>query len=270
MIRLQKAGITKRENFTNRINNIKFIAGLDRVNYSFANPAPLLNIRTINNEIISISYPGKETTASTPKIWDFRPILRVNNIFMKDLTFGDIWHSIGNFINSFNLIDRPRVSILLSRIFYKVAFYNSHLNNNNLLIFDKNLLNPAELQLFDYPINTLDQIGGNLTVSLESFILFNDLLCLNEDCKYFYIKNLKEERNITNILLFNEYDDLKNNVSWESSSGRINTFLTHINYILHLGGIIPLHTILECASRGQGIFPIQNNQNLIDILNQPI
>lgn len=269
MITLQKAGVRVEDNFMKRVQNIKFIAGLNRQNYSFSNQAPLLNLKNINNEVVSILYPGKETTANTPKIWDFRPIISINNntIIMKDLTFGDIWYSIADFINQFNIQDRHKISILLARIFYKVAFYMTH-TNNNLLIFDRNLLTQEEIQLFNYPINTFDINDNPILISLDSFITYNDLLCLNEDCKYFYIKNLKEQRNITNILQFNTYDELKRNISWEASSGRINTFLTHINYIMHLAGYVPIHMILETASRGQGIFPIQNNQNLINLLNQ--
>lgn len=267
MITLQKAGVSSENNFMKRIHNIKYIAGLNRQTYNFFNQAPILNLKTVNSETISILYPGKETIARTPKIWDFRPIITTNNTIMKDLTFGDIWYSIANFINSFQ--NSHKAAILLARVFYKVAFYMSH-SNSNLLIFNKDLLDIEEKELFNYSINTFDIQGNPLTISLDSFITYNDLLCLNEDCKYFYIKNLNDQNNVQNILNYNNYIDLRNNISWEASTGRINTFLTHINYIIHLAGYVPTHIILESASRGQGIFPVQNNQNLIDLLNQPL
>lgn len=128
MITLQKAGVREEFNFMKRVYNIKYIAGLNRLGYTFYNPAPPLNLKTINNETISIIYPGKETiprtATSIAKIWDFRPIITINNTIMKDLTFGDIWWSIGDFINSFQK-DSHKVAILLAKIFYKVAFYMS-------------------------------------------------------------------------------------------------------------------------------------------------
>lgn len=94
MITLQKAGVREEFNFMKRVYNIKYIAGLNRLGYTFYNPAPPLNLKTINNETISIIYPGKETiprtATSIAKIWDFRPIITINNTIMKDLTFGDI------------------------------------------------------------------------------------------------------------------------------------------------------------------------------------
>lgn len=272
MITLQKAGVREEFNFMRRVYNIKYIAGLNRLGYTFYNPAPPLNLKTINNETISIIYPGKETiprtATSIAKIWDFRPIITINNTTMKDLTFGDIWWSIADFINSFQK-DSHKVAILLAKIFYKVAFYMSH-TDNNLWLFNKDLLSREERELFNYPINILDTQGNHIPISLDSFITYNDLLCLNEDCKYFYIKNINDNNNVTNILYFNNYIDLKNNISWEASTGRINTFLTHINYIIHLAGYVPTHIILESASRGQGVFPVQNNQDLINLLNQSL
>lgn len=104
-------------------------------------------MKTINNETISIIYPGKETiprtATSIAKIWDFRPIITINNTTIEDLTFGDIWWSIADFINSFQK-DSHKVAILLAKmIFYKVAFYMSH-TDNNLLLFNKDLLSREE------------------------------------------------------------------------------------------------------------------------------
>ena len=76
MIQIQKAGKNTEENFLKRILNIKFFASLKRDNLCFkTNNTKSLEIYRTTNEIVKIIYPGKESASSTPKPWDFRPIL---------------------------------------------------------------------------------------------------------------------------------------------------------------------------------------------------
>jgi len=286
IIALQKAGVSTGENYKRRVVNINFFASLDRNKYTYTSPAPSLKMYTAQSgEEIYVVYPGKESNSNrqSPKPWDFRPILEKNGIRMKDLSFGEIWQFLSDFIQSNNRTKNQN-AILLARLLYKTAFLHLHkldttsnffkassLKGQNRKFYVFNIQCPNftknEKEILREAINVIDVNGNPMTISIESFIVYNDFLCSNEDCKYFYRKNknLKTaqselEKHIKNINGIKKYRGL----NWESSAGRINTILTHINFLVYLAGGKDIFNLLEEASRGQGIFPVSNNQLLIN------
>ncbi len=193
MISLQNAIKTSGVNFKKRVKNIKFFAALDRTELEYGVNEKNPEVFSIGTESVSIKYPGKETKGWN--LWDFRPILKVGEKTIKNLSFGDIWRAIDKFVNSIPDISKQEASILLARILYKVTYFNTHTETNNeiyyadeninplsntLYVFDKTKLSESEQSLFSHSI----EVDGE-NISLESFIVYNDLLCSNEDSKYF-------------------------------------------------------------------------------------
>lgn len=76
-------------------------------------------------------------------------------------------------------------------------------------------------------------------VSLEAYLIYNDLLVQNEDCKYFY-RDTKIKKD-----------------TWNSNSGRYNTLLSHISVIEYLQGRISFSEIMTRFQRGMGVAPIR-------------
>ena len=293
MITIQKSRKTRvsdADNVKRRVENIIFFASLDRRGLSFNGITKSPVLYNINNEIISFIYPGKESDGWNK--WDFRPILKINNSQMKDLSFGEVWKMLDTFVNSFQEEEKQNVIILLSRILYKVAFLQCHDRVNNELyngtenvniaekhihIFNKNLLNEDECELLSNELESTDINGNPLNISLESFIIYNDLLCCNEDSKYYYREYLDKDklpkpdnRVPSEILNFDIDIHPKRNIKWSADVGRINTFLTHINVLKTIfDDRDPYDLLYDCAIK-RGVFQIKNDEDLITFLNQNI
>jgi hypothetical protein len=75
-------------------------------------------------------------------------------------------------------------------------------------------------------------------VSLEGYLLYNDLLVQNEDCKYYY------------------RDTVDKGKDWNFKTGRINTLLSHISVIEYLQGSITFSEIMMRFQRGMGVAPL--------------
>lgn len=282
MMILQKAGKTNTLNFTKRATNIKFFASLPRVGLTYGINETNFPLYLVNGiEDISIQYPGKESVGTFPKPWDFRPILKKNSARMKNLSFADIWNYINAFIkNENNKEIQKRHLILFSRIFYKLAFLMCHdiqtINGATFYKFNKQLLNTEEQALLNMEIQVYDDNSNPFNITVESFIIYNDLLCTNEDCKYFYISyfdklgvlkdNTKKPSDIIGFNLLNINTRL---INWQSTVGRINTSLTHINVLKSMHDEDMFH-LLALSIQLRGIFNIKNDENLITFLNQNI
>ena len=258
MIYIQSATKTS-DNFLKKFKNIQFFASLDRQDLTIKEPI----IYKLANEEISIIYPGKESTGWN--VWDFRPVLKTNNgITMKDLTFGEIWTSMDAFVKNIDSMSTQKATILLARIFYKLAFLQCHqetdkdeefcFNGNNLNFlkkvlqkFDINKLTSDEKKLFDYDVITIDSNMNQLIISLESFIIYNDLLGCNEDSKYFYAEYLKKTEKTKNEIekIQLELDEIEitnsnNDAVRKKLEKKIETRLRKIETIIHPDSISSL------------------------------
>ncbi len=278
MITLQKAGKTATNNFSNRVTNIRFFAGLNREGLSYNQNTKNPVVYSTQNESVSFIYPGKETLGWYQ--WDFRPILDTNGRRMKDLSFKEIWEIFDTFVNSYQNEERQRKIVLLSRILYKTAFLQCHRrtnesffdeNNENINIdsrhiylFDRESLREDEQELLSSEVITTGIDGLEMTISIESFIVYNDILCCNEDTKYFYRQYQPLDNRLPNEIL---NEPLPRNLKWLSSTGRINTFLTHINVLKNLhDGDTPYRLLADSALK-RGVFQINNDVSLIEFLN---
>lgn len=266
-IEMKNANKSFEENFMRRVKNIQFFASLDRNGLKIDDK--ILKIYSTANEDISIIYPGIETERGNE--WDFRPYLQVKNTStsIKDLNFNEIWQSFNNLYE--NILDNKEF-VIFARILYKTAFLQCHKRteikkNEFLYVFSQEELDDEEKSILNKTIKIKMLDGNELDISLESFIIFNDLLGANEDCKYFYLgtksKKNTAKRNIKNpneITQFHTYDVLRKKIYWANHSGRINTFLTHLHYLLYIStNKIKSHNILYEAISGQaGVFPVDS------------
>lgn len=263
----QKKGKTA-ESTKKRITNIEFCKSIDRLGLKYnETEQQLLMYTTKFGENILIQYPGKESENSNSKPWDFRPkLLKADGTYMKDLSFSDIWDTL---YESFNHLDNKDFILrALATELYKIAFmigydyYQSfqskaanyyHFTNSFSKLFYKHIEKPV--YLYQPNRQLLNLLEGNyhngLGISWEAFLVYNDLLAYNEDCKYFY---------------HGEYNTpKKDGLDYISTgTGRINTILTHISIIGFILNDIKFSDILVKASRTRGIAPASNKE--LDII----
>lgn len=234
-----------------KLKNIQAFSGLSRaaLKYGHAERKLLLYV-TQNNEKIYIQFPGKETINSNEnkiRPWDFRPKVEMaDGSTMKDLLFSEIWDDL----SLMNETDKDILAKLAS-IFFKMAFMAEHkLSQESYEYYDINIANDMIINhdvisfewykpSFDLlQLRNIEGIIGKIRgVSLEAYLVFNDLLAQNEDCKYYY-KSV-------------ELDGKK----WDYTSGRRNTLLSHISVIAYLQGHITFSQIMERFQKGMGVAP---------------
>lgn len=236
-----------------REHNVQAFSSLQREGLAFGlKERRLLIHATSAGEKVFIQYPGKETVSSNPdkiRPWDFRPKLQLaSGEFMKDLSFPDIWDDLSTMRNT-----DANILAVLASIFFRMAFMEGYvaLTSNDLPFED---ISPSDGRVIDrgtlsfscmmpsFPLTLLDEIqrvtGLIRGASLEAYLLYNDLLVQNEDCKYYY-RDVIQSRRI-----------------WNSKVGRHNTLLSHISVIEFWQGKITFSQIMQRFQRGMGVAPV--------------
>lgn len=231
--------------------NIQAFSELQREGLEFRKIERKLYIYdTKNNERIWIQYPGKETLNGKP--WDFRPKMSIQNgkNTLPDLAFPDIWDDLAE-IQTGN----SEVLSVLAAILFRMAFMVGYKKKTKVCQFEdvnietKQIINIGHLEHSFYVpeldekivIELQNQIGYLRGASLEAYLLYNDLLAQNEDCKYYY------------------RDIYEKGVKWNSSVGRRNTLLTHLSVIEYIQGGAKFSEIMNRFQKGRGVAPITLN-----------
>lgn len=242
--------------------NIEWIKDLERGDLAHKENEKAIHIRkTAHGEDVFIQYPGKESM-NGKRPWDFRPKLcnpdNNTNKYLKDLSFRDIWDVIIGIINN-PIQKKEDIGSLLAITFYRMAFMLDHKYDETskkrkviYLRFDdegscskEEHLEDFDRTFFEYfpPEHILDifadlkiEIDG-MEISLEAFLLYNELLAWNEDCKYYYRNHHEKDG------------------KWLQGIGRVNNLLSHISIIGFLLGKIKLSEMIMQFSRGQGVGP---------------
>lgn len=256
--RLQKA--RKTQPWTEkRFENIRWIENLDREKLEFETREVRLRLKTTQaGEQVFIQYPGKESKASTRRTtvrpWDFRPKLRLaNGDFAKDLSFYDIWDAIYQNMSAKNCPEN--LGAILGIVFYRMAFMVDHaeqkISASRIEIESGKEGKSVGLEcppvwFYTPPSDALKIIGDKqlwAKMSFEGFLLYNELLAWNEDCKYYY--RAVEEKN----------------EKWKADgTGRVNTLLTHLSVVGFHEGKIPLATLLAGFSQNRGVSAANEEQ----------
>jgi len=252
-----------------RMMNIEWIKDLERGDLAHKKNEKAIHIRrTTSGEDLFIQYPGKESmNKKRPRPWDFRPKLckpdDTAEKYLKDLSFKDIWDVIIGIIND-PMQKKEEIASLLAITFYRMAFMLDHKydetskkrkvlylefndkgscsKEEHLEVFERGFLeySPPEYILDNFP-NLKIEIDG-MKISLEAFLLYNELLAWNEDCKYYYRNQFEK------------------NSGWLKGIGKVNNLLSHISIIGFLIGKIKLSEMVMQFTRGQGVGPATNKQ----------
>jgi len=242
--------------------NIEWIKDLERDCLTHKENEKAIHIRkTAYGEDLFIQYPGKESM-NGKRPWDFRPKLCKlddnTDKYLKDLSFRDIWDVIIGIIND-PIQKKEEIGSLLAITFYRMAFMLDHKYDETskkrkvlYLRFDdegscskEEHLEDFDRTFFEYfpPEYILDNLPNlkieidEMKISLEAFLLYNELLAWNEDCKYYYRNHHEKDG------------------KWLQEIGRVNNLLSHISIIGFLLGKIKLSEMIMQFSRGQGVGP---------------
>jgi hypothetical protein len=250
-IRMTYTRQTKIKSLENRTNNILAFSKLDKSGLVYNESERMLLLHVTScGEKIYIQYPGKETISSNPekiRPWDFRPKLQLyDGCFMKDLSFPNIWDDLAEMQTA-----NEEVLSVLAAIFFRMAFMEDYRKESKIYqYFDYDISSGEVLSsgsiLFSwvkpyFPVNILSQLQQLINpirgASLEAYLIYNDLLVQNEDCKYYY------------------RDVIQRSTIWDSKVGRYNTLLSHISVIEYLQGKITFSEIMTRFLRGMGVAP---------------
>jgi hypothetical protein len=270
---IQNSGITG-DSYEKRLKNINFIKKLKRKGLRYKDKEKLILITTTAaGEEIYIQYPGKESRRENERKapWDFRPKiipkkhqlaksnLKVNkvgdfeDIFLKDLSFNDIWEMIFELLTRYKQ-SKVEIAELFAIFLYRMAYmldskeispgktnaiYLTY-NDDKITNVERKKENIGRRLKYSPPplaLKKLNKLVGSkiANMSIEAFLIYNDLLAWNEDCKYYYRKVEK------------------GNNRWLNKTGRINTLLSHISVIGFSLKKINLITLVMKFVRGNGV-----------------
>jgi len=207
--------------------NIEAFKNLDRKGLEAQVLERRLHLYTTEfGEKVYIQYPGLESKVNGERVkpWDFRPeVQNKEGEWMKNQSFSDIW----NEIDKFSRVDDSYLS-LIAALFIRCSFLldtkyvEEDYNYEDIDKTTNKIVNRGKIRLkwykltldeecIDYLSKKIKKVAGNF--SMKSFLLMNDLLCQNEDCKYYY------------------RDKIQKHGEWNPKVGRHNTYRTHVSII---------------------------------------
>lgn len=241
-----------------RLENIEFIKNLPRNNLKYAqNEARILIHETKKGEKIYIQYPGQESErpGKNHRPWDFRPKIISDNKEKKDYTFGEIWGLIHNLFRFDFKNDDIYYLELIACEFYRIAFMldyeeldptasyiSENIHNDSryeIIVHNKFHRYTPRYDIIEKIENRFPNIDG---MSWEAFFCYNDLLALNEDCKYYYSK-------LPNTSEASEYI--------KAGTGRLNTIRTYLFILSFIEGNYSLQKLIDSFHRVK-MCPISN------------
>lgn len=248
----------KRNGDSKRVENVNAFSNIDRSGLERgSNERMMLLYTTLRNEKIYIRYPGKETINSKPdkvRPWDFRPkAKRIDGTYIDDLAFLDIWSDLEHLHN--RLSDENIAK--LSALFYRaILMKDTSLVTQNCELVDIDVVNDEreipngterlvwnKINLPRDIIEEINNIIGDIRgLSFEAYLYYNDLLCQNEDCKYYYKAVHVDHK------------------TWNKTVGRKNTFLTHLLILAFLKNQVELIYLAEKFIRGKGVGPLDESK----------
>ena len=265
----ENAGKTS-ESTKRRKINIDFINSLPLDGLSYSKEERLLHLYTTSSgEKLFLQYPGKESIREkNQNLRDFRPkVLSSENL--RDLSFGDVWATFFDTLKSNAVTDASytrAIDYLILLLFKSAYLINFDIVKNpqletyklrdNVLIEKKPLKYTYPILLFPTKSHStifeyIQRALGNLCeMSVEAFVLYNDILAWNEDCKY-YNRGIAKGK------------------SWSNGTGKPNTLLTHISVLAYIRGELGLSTVLSRFIRTRGV-SVPTKKEIVKLLGEYI
>ena len=263
LLKLEGNGKTAEASDRRRVN-LSFIEQLSLEGLSYQQKERMILLyKTQSGEELYLQYPGKESVRSTNKNpRDFRPKIIFNNKQGPDLTFGDVWGSFFDLLKTHSISDDKFLKAIdyLIVLFYKSSYYIDFITVDNPVFFCKNRKDDvikdsgdASFQgpvlIFNQDIHRSmfefieDKIGKLCGMSIEGFVLYNDILAWNEDYKYYSRA-------------------LANGLDWSGNGvGKPNNPLTHIHILGYIRGEFDISDVLMRFVQRRGV-SVPNNREL--------
>ena len=229
-----------------KLFNINAFSELNRSGLSYGGVERRMSMREFSTgEKLYIQYPGKETVrSSNPRPWDFRPKLQLpNGEWLKDLSFKDVWDDLYAFKDI--AMDMSYVATLFFRIAYMMDVRKTtrNLPYEDVDVKTGDVIRTGEIELTWYEYEPDDEILSGFQVSSEAikgcsvpaYLMYNDYLAQNEDCKYYYRAVCEKGE------------------KWRSDTGRRNTLLTHMSVIAFIENMLRFTEITDMFQRGLGV-----------------
>ena len=241
-----------------RKTNISFIEGLSLTDLAFEKREILFFLyETKAKEHVCLQYPGKESKETEKRkninLRDFRPKIIKNGAYGRDLRFGEVWGSFFDLLKKHTIKDKDFLKaidyliILLYKSAYLMDFKEYKTLSIKASIVESGVIKkPKEVKIYK-PVLLYDiemhremisfiqnKIGNLCGMSIEAFILYNDILGWNEDFKY-YQRGLAKGK------------------EWSNGTGKPNTLLTHISILGYIRGELKMADILSRFVRTRGV-----------------
>ena len=229
-----------------RQSNIDAFSKLDKAGLKFGELERRLLLHSLpTGEKIYIRYPGKESARTPAFEWDFRPELqKADGTWLPDLSFKQIWDDL------YELQERKIDLKLLATLFARLAFMADHEQVTKDFTYvdsdasDKAVANgKVQLTYNSYTpkadiLKGIESLGSIRGVSFMAYLLYNDYLAQNEDCKYYYrSQHLRNE-------------------PWNPAIGRHNTHLTTLTVIAVMERHMHFTEAMDRFQRGRGVAPV--------------
>lgn len=226
--------------------NIKSFNSLSRQGLDYAAvERRVLLYETSEHEKLYMQYPGKESARKGNRnLLDARPVLiNSDGMVVPDMDFRQIWDILDKLARD-HKADLDVLATLFVRVAYMIdyehvadnfTFERVDISSGRVLDTVSEAFSWNRLSLDDDVIESLnDRFSLDFqNISFEAFLLYNDLLCQNEDCKYSSRKGAR----------------------WDLKSGRVNTCLTYLTIIAYLKGVYPFSQLISNLSRS-GVAPL--------------
>jgi len=237
----------KKEAEARRHYNIDVFSSLDRIGLEFKKIERSLLLDELDTgEKIYIQFPSKESKnnkdPNNAKPWDFRPVVDG----LVGLSFKQIWDDL------FEIFEMQNNLSVVATIFARMTYMCDHklvtreLFYKDIEISTGKIVKSGNIELTYWAyqpdekiVDLIKQLGKIRNVSFMSYLLCNDYLAQNEDCKYFYRSK-----------------HIKNEIQWDTKIGRHNTLLTHLSVIALIEKFITFTEIMDSFQRLRGVAPL--------------
>ena len=234
-------------------HNIRAFSELPKNRLSFGRTERRVFMGTTSaGEKIYIQYPGKESARQDDKVrpWDLRPKVQLpDEKFIGDLSFKDIWNDL------ITLHEKdPEILPVVATMLYRLSMLMDHeivyegyeyldidMSDKSERVKERGTIHlehyrySPDKEVIAFLSDRIGEIGG---MSFEAYMLINDYLAQNEDCKYYY------------------RDVVQKKGRWDGKIGRNNNLLTHIMIIAFLEKKVRFTDVTDQFQRMRGVAPI--------------